>query len=33
MKGLICCGKITISRTGIMGTVLVSLFSRLNMDS
>src|SRR5580693_9474072 len=33
MKGCIICGKITISRTGIMGTRFISLFSRLNMES
>ena len=31
MNGTICCGKMTISRTGIIGTRLSSIFSRLNM--
>src|SRR5713226_8670696 len=31
MNGTICCGNMTISRTGIMGTRLSSIFSRLNM--
>src|SRR6266853_668993 len=31
MKGVICCGKITISRTGIIGTRFISCFSRLNI--
>src|SRR5271163_2774095 len=31
MNGVICCGKMTISRTGIMGTRFNSCFSRLNM--
>src|SRR4051812_8321296 len=31
IKGCIICGKMTISRTGIIGTRLISLFSRLNI--
>jgi hypothetical protein len=31
MKGVICCGKMTISRTGIMGTRFISCFSLLNI--
>src|SRR5438309_2097104 len=31
MKGVICCGKITMSRTGIIGTRFISCFSRLNI--
>src|ERR1700691_3143544 len=31
MNGVIICGKMTISRTGIIGTRLTSSFSRLNM--
>src|SRR5580700_10574030 len=31
MKGVICCGKMTMSRTGIMGTRFNSCFSRLNI--
>src|SRR5205807_6462784 len=31
MNGVICCGKMTISRTGIIGTRLISCFSRVNM--
>src|SRR5271165_774914 len=31
MNGVICCGKMTISRTGIIGTRFKSCFSRLNM--
>ena len=33
MKGCIICGKITMSRTGIIGTRFTSLFSLLNMVS
>src|SRR5216684_912143 len=33
MKGDIICGKMTVSRTGIIGTRFNSLFSRLNMFS
>src|SRR5277367_6049317 len=31
MNGVICCGKMTMSRTGIIGTRFNSCFSRLNM--
>src|SRR5450755_4565822 len=31
MNGVICCGKITISRTGIIGTRFSSCFSRVNI--
>src|SRR5258708_17273837 len=33
MNGVICCGKMTISRTGIIGTRLISCFSRLNIKA
>src|SRR5208283_1764580 len=33
MNGVICCGKITISRTGIIGTRFISCFSRVNMQA
>ena len=33
MNGCIICGKMTMSRTGIMGTRFNSFFSRLNMGS
>src|SRR6476646_3752265 len=33
MKGVICCGKMTISRTGIMGTRFNSCFSRVNIGA
>src|SRR5208282_3756279 len=33
MKGVICCGKITMSRTGIMGTRFISCFSRVNIQA
>src|SRR5713226_5945107 len=33
MNGVICCGKMTMSRTGIMGTRLISCFSRLNIKA
>src|SRR3974377_2554779 len=33
MNGVICCGKMTMSRTGIMGTRFISCFSRLNMQA
>src|SRR5215469_3065359 len=32
MNGVICCGKMTMSRTGIIGTRFTSCFSRLNMQ-
>src|ERR1700687_5828938 len=31
IKGVICCGKMTMSRTGIMGTRFISCFSRVNI--
>jgi len=31
--GVICCGKMTMSRTGIIGTRRTSCFSRLNMQA
>src|SRR6202008_3647480 len=31
MNGVICCGKITISRTGIIGTRFISCFSLVNI--
>src|SRR6202007_2454475 len=31
INGVICCGKMTMSRTGIIGTRFISCFSRLNM--
>src|SRR6476660_2027162 len=31
MNGVICCGKMTMSRTGIIGTRFISCFSRLNI--
>src|SRR5712664_533888 len=31
INGVICCGKITMSRTGIMGTRFISCFSRVNI--
>src|SRR5712692_1764404 len=33
MNGVICCGKMTMSRTGIMGTRFISCFSRVNIPS
>jgi hypothetical protein len=33
MKGVICCGKMTMSRTGIIGTRFISCFSRVNMQA
>src|SRR5260370_17747565 len=33
MNGVICCGKMTMSRTGIMGTRFISCFSRVNIQS
>src|SRR5271170_4953160 len=31
INGVICCGKMTMSRTGIIGTRFISCFSRLNI--
>src|SRR2546430_8313174 len=33
INGVICCGKMTMSRTGIIGTRLISCFSRVNMGA
>src|SRR5579864_3251645 len=33
INGVICCGKMTISRTGIIGTRFISCFSRVNMQA
>src|SRR5262249_17448436 len=33
INGVICCGKMTMSRTGIMGTRFISCFSRVNMQA
>src|SRR5258708_25161177 len=32
-NGVICCGKMTMSRTGIIGTRFISCFSRVNIQS